>query len=280
MTPSSGAVIDPSAFTARWRKVSGAATYHLQLAENTSFQYALVNDSTLTDTLRQVGSLKSGTTYYLRLRAKGVSSPWSSYGTTVQFMTTAAPPTLVDPKKGSSGHPTSFNSRWRRSQGATSYQIQIADNIAFQNPEINDSTVTDTVRQVSLLKGSTQYYARVRAKGGSVWSSFSTTTDFTTGEVSSTGDGQALPSTFSLAQNFPNPFNPSTTIRFSLPIASHVRLTVYNPLGQAVRDLVDSEQEAGFHEVSLDGSALASGMYYYRLQAGNFTETKKLMLLK
>ena len=83
-----------------------------------------------------------------------------------------------------------------------------------------------------------------------------------------------------LYQNYPNPFNPSTTIRYGLPSRSHVTLTVFNTLGQQVATLVQGEQEAGYHEVQFDASSLASGVYLYRLQAGDFVHTNRLLLLK
>ena len=90
----------------------------------------------------------------------------------------------------------------------------------------------------------------------------------------------SIPIVITLAQNYPNPFNPSTIIRYGLPSRSHVTLTVYSALGQRVAVLQDREQEAGYHEVRLDGLGLASGVYLYRLQAGDFTETKKLQLVR
>ena len=88
------------------------------------------------------------------------------------------------------------------------------------------------------------------------------------------------PVDFGLQPNYPNPFNPSTTIRYGLPSRSHVTLTVFNTLGQQVATIVQGEQEAGFHEAVFDASGLASGVYLYRLQAGDFVQTKRLLLLR
>lgn len=89
-----------------------------------------------------------------------------------------------------------------------------------------------------------------------------------------------LPGQFALFGAFPNPFNPSTTIRYGLPQRSHVLLAVFNTLGQQVAILVQGEKEAGYHEVQFDGTGLSSGVYFYRMQAGDYVATKKLLLLK
>ena len=89
-----------------------------------------------------------------------------------------------------------------------------------------------------------------------------------------------IPGAFSLLQNYPNPWNPSTTIRYGLPHASFVTLSVYNTVGQQVARLVNEQQQSGYHEATFRGEGLASGVYFYRIQAGDFVASRKLLLLK
>ncbi len=89
-----------------------------------------------------------------------------------------------------------------------------------------------------------------------------------------------LPKSFSLSQNYPNPFNPVTEIRYALPRDCQVRLEVYDILGQKIATLVDGRQEAGYRSVRWDASGFASGIYFYRLQADDFIQTKKMILLR
>jgi hypothetical protein len=89
----------------------------------------------------------------------------------------------------------------------------------------------------------------------------------------------SIAQSFSLRQNYPNPFNPATKIRFSIPSGSFVYLAVYNALGREIKVLVNKDLNAGEYEAEFDGSNLASGIYYYRLQAGS-TASGKMILLK
>jgi hypothetical protein len=90
----------------------------------------------------------------------------------------------------------------------------------------------------------------------------------------------AVPSEYSLSQCYPNPFNPSTKIGYQLPVASHVTLRVYDMLGREVKTLVDEVKPAGQYGVKLDARDLPSGVYFYRLEAGTYHDTKRLVLLK
>jgi len=89
-----------------------------------------------------------------------------------------------------------------------------------------------------------------------------------------------IPMTALLKQNYPNPFNPSTTIRYEMPFSGHVRLSVYNILGQEITTLVNEEQNAGYQSVVWKAGNVASGVYFYRLQSASFVQTRKMLLLR
>jgi hypothetical protein len=95
-----------------------------------------------------------------------------------------------------------------------------------------------------------------------------------------TDPGDELPTQFALEQNYPNPFNPTTLIRYALPKESHVTLTVYSVIGQEVAKLVDEVQPAGYKEVVWDGAGFSSGIYFFQLNAGDFTQIRKMLVVR
>ena len=139
---------------------------------------------------------------------------------------------------------------------------------------INESLKSRNVLTVSYIPG--QYFnLYVGTEAGGV---YRTHIDQTV--ISSIVRNNYLPENLNLFQNYPNPFNPATTIEYSLPISSDVSLIIYNITGQEVIRLVNENQIEGNHSVSLDASQFPSGIYFYRLQAGDFVQTRKMVLLK
>ena len=145
---------------------------------------------------------------------------------------------------------------------------------------VNDSTGREIqTPQFELPAGSTSF--TIETNGDKVYIDKMTLSRFgTLGGVPIEDDKLDRPDRFVLKQNFPNPFNPSTTIQFNLPNASRVNLTVYNILGREVATLVNQRMNAGSHSVQFDASRLASGMYIYRLEASDFVQNRKMMLIK
>ena len=93
-------------------------------------------------------------------------------------------------------------------------------------------------------------------------------------------DDGTLPSELTLAQNFPNPFNPSTTIKYSIPITSTVVIKIFDILGNEIETLVNEEKPAGTYELTWNAASLPSGVYFYRIKTGSFVETSKMILMK
>jgi hypothetical protein len=91
---------------------------------------------------------------------------------------------------------------------------------------------------------------------------------------------QGIPHAFKLEQNYPNPFNPSTTIRYQVPTQSHVTLKVFDVLGREVATLVNEAKEPGTYTVQWDAAGVSSGVYFYRLKAGDFVQTRRMMVMR
>jgi hypothetical protein len=131
----------------------------------------------------------------------------------------------------------------------------------FNDPKVGSGTWYYRLKEVD-QNGSVHYFEAVQATA-----------------LTSVAESN-LPTTFGLSQNYPNPFNPTTLIRYALPVRSHVLLTVHNILGQEVEELVNGEMPAGYHSLRFDGARFASGVYFYRIEAGKFVATKSFVLLK
>ena len=193
-----------------------------------------------------------------------------------------AAPTLVGPND-TTGVPRRATMIWNPVSGATSYELQVATGIRFYFSSLAiDTTLADTSATLSApLNANTKYYWRVIASGSAFTSPYSAVDSFTTGSgIDAIKYPNGIPKEFTLFQNYPDPFNPTTVIKYDLPRAQMVTLTVYNVLGQKVATLVDERQGAGVYEVNFNADGLASGIYFYTLVQGSHVITKKMALLK
>ncbi len=142
---------------------------------------------------------------------------------------------------------------------------------------IPDTLLSKLVKEDVYINVHTSNYPGGEIRGQVLASDYNNT--IITG-ISNKDQSSSIPSSFKLSQNYPNPFNPSTIINFSVPFTSHVSLNVYDILGRKIAALINEVKPAGNYKVFFNGSGLSSGVYFYRLQAGNYSAVKKLILLK
>lgn len=137
-------------------------------------------------------------------------------------------------------------------------------------------------REIPLLYPDTSFYIGSTSfiYGGSGITFLARTYQSDCYNVTKGEEGNLLPTEYILYNNFPNPFNPSTTIKYSIPEYTPVKITVYDVLGNDIVTLVNEEKPTGSYKINFNGKRLPSGIYFYRLQAGAFVETKRMMLVK
>jgi hypothetical protein len=217
---------------------------------------------------------------------------WSpDYAITVSGGAAPAAPVLSAPSNNAIGQTANVAFTWGASSGATNYTLQVSLDSLFGTTNFNDTTLTGTTRTVGPLLSQRRYFWRVSAKNANGWSSYSSLRWFTTGTFTAVTEQSVRPDAFSLQQNFPNPFNPSTSIGYNLTAVSKVRLIVYDLLGHEVATLANGTQAPGYYRVQFNAEHLASGVYLYQLKAetvseepgspkGVYVETRKLVLLR
>jgi len=193
---------------------------------------------------------------------------------------TLSVPTLVFPPPDAIKQPLTLSLIWDSVVSAATYRVQLATDSSFAATVLDDSTVTDTTRQVGPLTAGTTYFWRVRAKNGGGITAWSPAWSFTTAPATDVLTDRELPREYTLSQNYPNPFNPTTRISYGLPRESYVRLVLYDLLGQEITVLDEGVRRAGYYDVPVDATQLASGVYLYRIATGSFVQTKKMILLR
>jgi len=169
---------------------------------------------------------------------------------------------------------------WNPSSNADLYLLELAFDPAFSEMAYVDSSISDTTITLENPLTDSTYYWRV--KGGNIngWGPYSPIRSFRVIAVTSVADKSTSPHIFELLQNFPNPFNATTSIHFRLAAGSEVRLDIYNLLGQHLETLLSGKKEAGEHSISWNASACPSGVYFARLTIGGHSKSIRMALLK
>lgn len=279
--PADSAVDQQIPLTFEWYPVDNAVSYELEVSPTQSFKQVIF-EREITDTLTTLEmGLAYDSTYYWRVRANtnqfttNWSHPWS-FSTELPVPETP----VWEPEDGAEDMETQLTLKWSEAERAETYHVQMSTESDFSATLIDSSGISETELEVNDLETSTTYYWRVLATNETGNSSWSEVLEFTTVATSAGELSASVPSDFTLDQNYPNPFNPSTTIRYGIPEGSEVQLVVFDMLGRRVAELVNERQSPGYHQVSFDAGNLASGIYIYRLKAGEYVVTKKMMLAK
>lgn len=301
-TPSSGIIVYVTNPTLNWYAYSSLPIQYqvIYATDPTLTSGVLANPVATSGWLNTnsyvVSGLIKGATYYWQVRTKFTSDPptVTSAWSTVAFFTVSPGAAAVVPITGSPIGGTPINNTsavlsWIVPAPSTStltYDVQYSKKSDFSNA-ITISDVNATNVTVNNLEKGTTYFWRASSKTNTgIVSNYSAAGSFKTdGSVTSVEEKGVIPTKYDLSQNYPNPFNPTTNITYALPANSYVTIRVYDMLGREVRELVNREMTSGKHSVEWrgednSGNKVTSGTYIYRITAGGFTATKKMVLLK
>ena len=279
-SPANGSSAEPESVAVSWHGVPVAAAYRLQMALDPSFSILVLDDSLITDTLHVARGFPGQATVYWRVSARNAGGTGAFSGTFSFSTGFPLATTLVFPANISPDIPVDVQFLWNRSSAATSYRLQISRAADFATLVADTGGIADTTFLFTGLQNYTVYYWHVKASNAIGSADWSAAFRFRTVASSAVAEAGHLPTDYSLDQNFPNPFNPATTITYALPRAGHVRLEVYDLLGRLVTRLVDEMQEPGYHQVVWNAASEASGIYFYRITASGFTTTKRMILVR
>lgn len=275
-------LITQTGFTANWNPVSGAVGYNLNVSSDNSFStnsfdYSIIGGGSVNSFA--VTGLNANTTYYYRLRAYNPGGT-SGYSNVIALTTLLNIPPAHVALPAALLSNSSFSARWNASEGAAGYYLDVAADAAFSSflSGYNNKDVGNvTAFTLTGINYNTNYYYRVRAynSGGTSANSNLINVYISVGIESST-----VPNNYFLYQNYPNPFNPSTIIKFNLKKSSLVKIILYNITGRELDLLTNREYQRGMNQIRFDAANLANGIYLYRIISNEFSDIKKMILLK
>jgi len=288
--PADGATGVPTNPQVSWQSVTGADGYQFQVSAQQDFGSFVVNVIDHPDNHYQLSGLQPNTSYYWRVASIGDIgiSPFCDTQSFQTGMVSELPgvPDLVMPAHMAQGLVLPITFSWMASSLAESYLLQISTSPYFAGNVLEYNNLSSTQHIVSNLVPYTVYYWRVAANNVAGSSYFSQIRRFSTQQSSDSDDPITPVLINELGTNYPNPFNPSTTISLSVKDQGHpLSLRIFNLKGQMVRELYNSLPKSPRMDLVWDGKddsgrPLPSGIYYYRMSSGDFIETRKMLMMK
>jgi hypothetical protein len=271
-------IVVPVTITLEWNNVDNASSYEVQISVNNNFT-TLVNSNPVivSDNFYQIpaGLLNNFTVYYWRVRALNFNGP-GNFSAPRSFRTAGTPPQEINSLEEvvesygamNSLNPGQINSLTQKLDRALYFYNHNSIFLANLNLVLFKlrvyilmfSNFLNNTEGESLLYNANKILYLING-------------DSPAPEIT-------IPVEFELRQNYPNPFNPSTTIEYTIPENGRVSLKVYDILGKEIASLVDKEQNAGTYIVIWDAKSFSSGVYFYRIVSGNYTDTKRMVLKK
>jgi photosystem II stability/assembly factor-like uncharacterized protein len=280
LTPQNNSTKQQKQMTVAWKRAVDADYYILQLYTDSLLTKSFFSDSSLTDTVKQVASLKSGTRYYWYIEGinyahKGEKSPVWNFTTLLEAPSLKAENAGIQKNKLIVGNNSDTEPTYiieRKQAGDNNFSI--LDTLKAGKTEYTDTSALPAVKYMYRVKAYTQYAA----------SDYSSTAEVTT--ITGIGGENGIPDHYAISQNFPNPFNPSTTINYSVPYESNVKIIIYNSLGERVTEINNGIKPAGYYSIVFNAGGLSSGVYFCSIKAestdgkNNFNSIRKMLLIK
>jgi hypothetical protein len=277
--PENGTTNLPSSLIFDWNPVPSASRYRIRIANDSLFN-SIVKDSIISIDSISLSGFEPNGKYYWEVSAinTGGSSPYSSVWNFHVSPLVPSAPELISPANGVVGLSPTITFLWNAVSTATSYRIKISSDSLF-NTIVKDSIITSDSLTLTGFTNA-QYYWKVASINSGGTGIFSSVWKFTVNPNGIIGIASDIPKEFKLHNNYPNPFNPITKIKFEVPKNSIVKISIYDITGREMRILVNSNYIPGTYEVIFDASTLSSGIYFYRMQTNSFNSVKRMVLIK
>ncbi|HMR41279.1 MAG TPA: T9SS type A sorting domain-containing protein [Ignavibacteria bacterium] len=289
VSPPNGVTGIPFVILLNWSDVSNAQRYRILLSTDSNFTSLIVNDSGLT--VSQFATTASimtyGTKYFWKVNAinQAGNGPYSAIWNFTTVNTPPPPaPILIFPANGAVNVSVTPTLDWENVSGAFLYSVQVSTDVNFASLIVDQSelSISEYTVPSPILTTNTLYFWRASATNTSGAGSWSAAWNFRTTTVGISLISEQIPTKYGLFNNYPNPFNPSTKIKFNIPEQNFTDLKIFDMNGKEVANLLSETIAAGSYELEFtaDKYDLSSGIYFYRLESGEFSDTKRMILLK